>query len=87
MNPSFQLIRPRAFTLALVAGVSAFSGCATAVRPVAVNQEHPANPHAASGTPAPVDFPLLAPAASNSESEAGPAHADEKPAVHHHHDS
>jgi hypothetical protein len=89
MNILFLVSRARVSAMSLAASVGILGGCATAVRPVAVNDEHPASPHAASGTPAPADFPLLAPVSSNPESEAKPANADEDaPApVHHHHDS
>lgn len=83
--PAFRLI---VIAMPLAASIAIFSGCATTVQPVIVGAGHPANPHAASGTPAPVKFPLLAPSAQTTEPAAIPAEADEKAPTHvHHHDS
>jgi hypothetical protein len=88
MNTSFQLMHQRVFALLLVAVIGGLSGCATAMRPVGVSVEHPANPHAATGTSALTEFPLLAPGAQKADSNASPADTDEKmPAPAHHHSS
>ncbi len=85
MNARLQLLRSRIFALA--AGACVLGGCATTVRAPAVNKEHPASPHAASGAPAPAGFPLLAPVSPSPASEVKPANAGEDVSAHHHHDS
>jgi len=88
MNILLPPFRLRCIATPIAASVVIFSGCATTVQPVIVGAGHPANPHAASGTPAPVKFPLLAPSAQTTEPAAIPAEADEKASTHvHHHDS
>ncbi len=87
MNPSVSLRSRRLGSLGLVMTLLALSGCATAMLPVAVDANHPANPNAPSGTPAPADFSLLAPSPNSAPTTPRPDANENAPAHVHHHDS
>ncbi len=85
MKGEASVLRRRVCAILLAAGLGLLSGCATAERPLAIGANHPANPSAPSGTPAPTGFSLLAPPVS--ESVPQPPAEENAPAHAHHHDS
>jgi hypothetical protein len=78
-------VRPLPVLLGVL-GLLLLGGCATEVQPFTVSAQHPANPQAARGAPAPADLSLLAPAAALPAAEK-PAETETAPAHTHKHDS